>query len=311
VFPVTDDAKSIVEVLKKELRKNKVKVLCNSAIKDIVLRDNGVKAVMLGDGRLISADRIILATGGASYGFTGSTGEGIALAGKLGHSIVPLRPGLVPLEIRQPYAKVLAGLTLKNIRIKFICEKREIISEVGELLFTHSGISGPLVLTFSGRICEWLGEGKQVQVEIDLKPGLSREQLDGRLLREFSLNAKKSLKNILKNLVPLKLVDVFIGISDINPLRKVSQISRQERGELVSLLKGWRMDVSRARPIDEAMVTRGGVSLREINPRTMESRRIKGLYFCGEMIDVDADTGGFNLQAAFSTGYLAGESAAA
>jgi hypothetical protein len=307
LFPVTDKSSSVLEVLRKELAKNKVKLYFKTRVKDMVIRDAGIKGLLLADGKFMPADKVILATGGVSYSFTGSSGDGLELAGKLGHQIVPMRPGLVPLETRQRYP--LEGLTLKNIRLNFSDGQRRITSEIGELLFTHCGISGPLVLSLSGQIADWLQENKSVRVEIDLKPALSVEQLDARLLREFKSDAKKALKNILKNLMPKKLAEVFPGILKINPDKKASQITRLERESMVTLLKAWRLNIIRARPIEEAMVTRGGVSLKEINPRTMESRLIRGLYFCGEMIDVDADTGGFNLQAAFSTGYLAGESA--
>ncbi len=310
VFPVTDASNSVVMLLKKELEKNKVKILFKTSLKDIVLQENRVKGLMLAGGKFMPAERIILATGGVSYSFTGSTGEGINLAQKLGHRIIPLRPGLVPLETRQHYPKILEGLALKNIRLKFSDSQKQIVSEIGELLFTKFGISGPLVLSLSGQIIDWLSQNKHVYVEIDLKPALSKEQLHGRILREFKLNAKKAIKNTFKELLPQRLVDVFIEISKINPKSKPSQMSKAERENLVSLLKGWRLDITRARPMEEAMITRGGVSLKDIDPRTMQSRLIKGLYFAGEMIDVDADTGGFNLQAAFSTGYLAGESAA-
>lgn len=310
VFPVTDKSNSIIEVLKKELDKNKVRILYKTGLKDIITQDNRVKGLLLGNGSFMPADKVILATGGISYSFTGSTGEGLEIARRLGHSVTPLRPGLVPLETREKYPAVLKGLTLKNIRLKFSDGQRQLSTEIGELLFTGSGISGPLVLTLSANIVDWLAQNKSVYVEIDLKPGLSREQLEGRLLREFKENPKKTLKNILKNLLPQKLIAVFLELAKVGPHKKVSQVTAHERQALVSLFKSLRLSITRPRPIDEAMVTRGGVSLKEINPRTMESRRIKGLYFAGEMIDIDADTGGFNLQAAFSTGYLAGESAA-
>lgn len=310
VFPETDRSGSVLEVLQKELEKSKVKIIYKAKLQDILLRDGVAKGLLLSDGRVLSADKIILATGGVSYGQTGSTGEGIRIAKKLGHSVVSLRPGLVPLETRHDYPKKLEGLTLKNIRLNFSNGKRRIISEIGELLFTAFGISGPLVLTLSSKVSDWINEGKHVYVEIDLKPALSKEQLSARLRNEFRLNPKKSLKNTLKTLLPLRLIDVFIEIAKIGPDKKVSQVSKLERESLVNLLKALRLGVVKPAPIEVAMVTRGGVSLKDINPRTMESRRIKGLYFCGEMIDIDADTGGFNLQAAFSTGYLAGESAA-
>jgi predicted Rossmann fold flavoprotein len=223
---------------------------------------------------------------------------------------VPLRAGLVPLVAKESFVKKLEGLSLRNIRVKFTDGKREIISEIGELIFTASGISGPLVITLSGRVIDWLALGKPVLAQIDLKPALTIQQLDGRLLREFKVNSKKSIKNALKELLPLRLIKVFCDLCGIDLLKKCSQITQKEREIMITWLKGLRLEIMGSCPLDEGMVTRGGVSLKQIDPRTMQSRLIKGLYFCGEMIDVDADTGGFNLQAAFSTGYLAGESAA-
>lgn len=308
VFPRTDKAGSITGVLKKELERNKVKVIYRAALKDIILADKRIKGVLLDSGRPLACERLILATGGVSYGFTGSTGEGLEIARRLGHHIVALRPGLVPLETRQRYPG-LKGLTLKNIRIKFSDGKKEIDSGMGELLFTHFGISGPLVLSLSGRITDWLKSGACVHAEIDLKPGLSSQQLEARLFREFKGNPRRSIRKIMANLLPQSLATVLLKTAGIAPEKQASQIRQEERRSIVSLLKAMRLDITGSRPIEEAMVTRGGVSLKEINPRTMESRLIKGLYFAGEMIDLDADTGGFNLQAAFSTGRLAGTSA--
>jgi len=349
VFPETQRSGSVLEVLKRELNKNKVKIICKAVMKEIFTQplragagfmqenkinpvrnitqlntntivSNRVKGVLLQDRKIIPADRLILATGGVSFSFTGSTGDGLNIAAKLGHHIAGLMPGLVPLETRQHYPKLLEGITLKNIRLRFTQPlragagfsntKKEISSEIGELLFTGFGISGPLVLSLSGKIVDWLKEGNAVYVEIDLKPALTKEQLRARLLREFKLNPKKSIRNTLKALLPRRMVDVFIDIAKILPEKKVSHVNQEERERLISLFKGMRLDITRSRPIDEAMITRGGVLLKDINPRTMESRLIQGLYFAGELIDIDADTGGFNLQAAFSTGYLAGESAA-
>ncbi len=310
VFPQTDRSSSILEVLEKELIKLGVQVVVRSKVADLIISAGKVKGLRLENGQDIYCDRIILACGGASYSFTGSDASGINLAKKLGHAIVPLQAGLIPLDVKQNYVKKLEGLTLRNIKLKFSNAKAEIISEIGELIFTSSGISGPLVITLSGKVIDLLAPDTNVFVDIDLKPALSVQQLDGRLLREFKLNSKKSIKHTLKELLPLRLIAVFTELSGINPLKKCSQITQSEREKIIALLKGFRLEVSGPRPLEEGMVTRGGVSLKEINPRTMESRRIKGLYFCGEMIDVDADTGGFNLQAAFSTGYLAGESAA-
>ena len=320
VFPVANRSNSVLKILEKELQNNKVKIIYKAKMKDIFLEDNQVKGLLLDNGKAVAADRLILATGGISYPFTGSTGEGIDLSRRLGHRTVPLRPGLVPLEIRQEFPGRLEGLILKNISLKFTQllragagfsdYQRQIISEIGELSFTKFGISGALVLSLSGKIADWLKENKNVYVEIDLKPALSKDQLNARLFREFKLNPQKTIKTILKNLLPARLIDIFIEIAKINPVKKVSQITQAERNILVSLFKGLRLDITKPRPIEEAMITRGGISLKDINPRTMESRLIRRLYFAGEMIDLDADTGGFNLQAAFSTGYLAGENAA-
>jgi len=310
VFPLSDKSGSILEILEEELRKNKVNIIYQSRAKNIIVRNGETKGILLAGGETISADRIILATGGISYAFTGSSGDGIKIAGESGHRVTPLRQGLVPLETKQKYPAALRGLTLKNIRLRFSDAKKEIVSPVGELLFTPFGISGPLVLSLSGQIVDWLSQKKSVHVDIDLKPGLSAEQLDARLLREISLNSKKSIKNFLASLLPKKLIELSLEILKIAPDKKANQITQSQRRNIISLLKAFRLDIARALPIEEAMVTKGGVSLKDINPRTMESRVIKGLYFAGEMMDVDADTGGFNLQAAFSTGYLAGESAA-
>jgi predicted Rossmann fold flavoprotein len=309
VFPETGSSGSVLGVLKKELDKCGVEVVYKSALKDIIIKDNKVKGLLLDGGKVIAANSVILASGGVSYGFTGSTGDGLEIARRLGHLITPLKPGLVPLEIRQHYPKLLEGLVLKNIRLIFSDGEKEIISQIGELLFTAFGISGPLVLSLSGRISEWLSGNKHLSVTIDLKPALSKEQLDGRFQRELKASSKTNIKNVLKSLLPKRMIEVFLDIAGIAADRKANQITQEERRKLVELFKGWRLNITKTRPIEEAMVTRGGISLKEINPRTMESRRIKGLYFAGEIIDVDADTGGFNLQAAFSTGYLAGESA--
>jgi len=310
VFPQSDRSSSILKVLENELIKAGVQVVFRSKVVDLIVSSGQVKGVRLENGQNIFCDRVILASGGASYSFTGSDASGINIARKLGHAIVPLRAGLIPLDVKQNYIKKLEGLTLRNIKLRFSDAKRQIVSEIGELIFTASGISGPLVITLSGKVIDLFAPGKTVFVEIDLKPALSIQQLDARLLREFKLNSKKSIKNMLKELLPLRLIMVFTEAAGIDPLKKCSQIRQEEREKIISWLKGFRLEVSGPRPIEEGMVTRGGVSLKQINPRTMESRLIKGLYFCGEMMDVDADTGGFNLQAAFSTGYLAGESAA-
>ncbi|MFA5231902.1 MAG: aminoacetone oxidase family FAD-binding enzyme, partial [Candidatus Omnitrophota bacterium] len=259
VFPQTDRAASILDVLKKELINSGVQVIYKAKVINLLLDAGKVKAVRLENGVNIACDRVIFASGGASYSFTGSDASGINIARKLGHKIVALRPGLVPLDVRQDYPRKLEGLSLRNIRLKFSDSKTQIISEIGELVFTASGISGPLVVTLSGRVIDMLAQNKNVFVEIDLKPALSIEQLDNRLLREFKANAKKSIKNALKELLPLRLIKVFIEASAIDLLKKCSQITQKEREKIISLLKGFRMDISGPRPIEEGMVTRGGV----------------------------------------------------
>ncbi len=309
VFPESGRSSSILNVLLKQLEQNKVKIIFDSRVTQIFVKNKQARGVILENGKVISADKVILATGGVSYGFTGSTGDGINFSANLGHKITPLKSGLVSVVIKENYPRALEGLTLKNIRLKISGSDKELVSEIGELLFTAFGVSGPLIFTLSGKISDLLEEKKNVFLEIDLKPALSREQLDSRLLREFQANPKKSPRNILKTLLPLRLIDLFIRILKIDIRKNASHITVADRAKMIELFKCFRLQVKSLQPIEEAMVTRGGVSLKDINPRTMESRLIKELYFCGEMIDVDADTGGFNLQAAFSTGYLAGESA--
>ncbi len=310
VFPVTDRSASVVDVLNKELSRNQVQELFDTRVCGLRVKEGRVTGARLESGEVIPCDKVILATGGVTYSFTGSTGDGLNWAEKAGHRIVPIRPGLVALEVRRDNFKLLEGLTLRNIRLKFLSGKKEIISDLGEMVFTDFGISGPLVLTLSGRVADWMLEKQKIIVEIDLKPALSEEQLNSRLLREFSILSRKNLNNVLKELLPLSLVKVFLARLKIPFDKKANQVTQVERKAIIKLLKGFSLDVKCTRPLEEAMVTRGGVSLKDINPKTMESRLVKGLYFCGEMIDIDADTGGFNLQAAFSTGYLAGESAA-
>jgi len=260
----------------------------------------------------LTAKKIILATGGLSYPATGSTGDGFRIAKRLGHTIIPLKAGLVPFETKESWVKDLAGLSLKNVRIKVISDKNKTVchSDIGEMLFAHFGLSGPLILDLSSKIVDLLSNNKSAIVSIDLKPGLREERLANRLLRDFKNQGLRFYKNLLGDLLPRKLIDVFIRRSAINADKRVNQITKQERLKMQSLLKDFRLTIKRARPIREAVVTRGGISTREINPKTMESRIVEGLYFSGEVIDVDADTGGYNLQAVFSTGHLAGESAA-
>lgn len=306
-FPITDKAISIIEVLEGRLLKEKVKVEYNKRVVNIK-KDDSFR-LFLEDGSEFRARKVILATGGLSFKATGSTGDGFSIAGKLGHTVVPLRPALVPLKTKEPWVKVLKGLTLKNIRLTFTSRTKKIISPVGQLQFTHFGVSGPLVLDLSSEVVKLLEDDKDVCLYIDLKPGLTYEQLENRLLNDFKLYGNKGIRGFLKNLLPFNFISVFLNLLKFDYNKKVNQINKVERQAIVNLLKNFKLHIAGPLPIEEAMVTSGGVSTKEINPKTMESRIVSGLYFAGEIIDVAASSGGYNLQAAFSTGYLAGEAA--
>lgn len=308
VFPITDRAISIIEVLKKYLQESSVTILYKKQVFDIK-KDSNFFRLFLDTKDQIIAEKVILAAGGKSFSETGSSGDGFALANKLGHTIVTLRPGLVPLKTKESWVKELKGLTLKNIRLTFKSKNKKIVSNVGELLFTHFGVSGPLVLDLSSSVLGLLNENKEVILEIDLKPGLSPEQLEERLLREFGITGKKSVKNVLKELFPHKLAGLFVHLLGIDYNKRAGQVTREERRSILNMLKSLRLHIAGSLPLEEAMVTCGGVSTKEINPRTMESKIVQGLYFAGELIDGSAPSGGYNLQQAFSTGYLAGEQA--
>ena len=307
VFPVSDKAVDIVDALVKSVKKSGVKILCGS-VKNIETENNTVKGVTLQNGKYLECDSVILATGGASYPLTGSTGDGYKMAQELGHTITELKPSLVPLECHEGFCSKLSGLSLKNVTLSVFenGKKKPIFKEMGEMLFTHFGISGPLVLSASSHM-RYMGK-KEYTAKIDLKPALTLEQLDARILRDFSENSNKDFSNSLDKLLPKSLIPVIVKLSGIQNDRKVNQISREERQTLCNVIKGLELHITRPRPIEEAIITSGGISVKEINPATMESKIISGLYFAGEIIDVDALTGGFNLQIAFSSGYLAGKS---
>lgn len=311
VFPVTDRASSVLDALKDYLRENKVKILYNTRVSAIKKEGDVFSLLSVDAGaQKLLARKVVLAAGGASFSRTGSSGDGFAMAGKLGHTITPLKAGLVPLKTKELWVKELQGLSLKNIRLSFKSKDKQIVSNIGELLFTHFGVSGPLVLDLSGSVLRLRDQNQELFLSIDLKPGLNPEQIEERLLREFRLQGSKSIKNILKELLPLKLVEVFLNLCGLDPGKKGSQISKEEKSAIARLLKSLPLEISGPLPIEEAMVTCAGVPIKEINPRTMESRLVAGLYFAGEIIDASASSGGYNLQQAFSTGYLAGESAA-
>jgi len=308
IFPDTDSALSVVNILKGALSKNKVTILYKSRLASIKKKNN-LFELQMSDTDKISAKKVILATGGKSYKETGSTGDGFNIAYKLGHTIIRLKPWLVPLKTKEAWVKELQGLGLKNVRIIFKAGKKKIASPIGEIMFTHFGISGPLVLDLSGDIVSALEKDEKANLFIDLKPALQTEELENRLLNEFKDNGSTQINNLFKVLLPVRLIPVFIRLLKMDPERKASQITQKDRDAILSLLKAFPLTITGSLPIEEAMVTGGGISLKEINPRTMESKIIPGLYFAGEIIDGAASSGGFNIQRAFSTGYLAGEKA--
>lgn len=309
VFPVTDKARSVVEVLEKCLAENGVKVMYNAKLESIKTKDGSFQLELAGR-RTVIASKVILASGGASYKATGSTGDCFSIAVKLGHTIVPLKAGLVPLTTKEAWVKDLQGLGLENIRLTFECGKKKLVSEIGELMFTHFGISGPLVLDLSGEVVVLLAENKEVRVLIDLKPALTAEQIEKRMLNDLKGPGRMQFKNVMKGYLPQRLITVFMNLAGIGLEREANQITHKERRAILNLFKALPLTIKGSLPIEEAMVTGGGVSTREINPRTMESKIVPGLYFAGEIIDGCASSGGYNLQQAFSTGHLAGESAA-
>ena len=313
VFPRSDSSRDIVEAFKKYLEQGKVKVITGVNVSNVLVNEsNKVSGVLLSDGRSFYADRVIIATGGLSFPGTGSTGDGYTWAQNLGHNIVSLRPSLIPLEVEETWIKELQGLSLKNVAITIKTNKEKIIAEAfGEMLFTHYGVSGPIILTVSRYAVDyWLKNSQPLILSIDLKPALSWEQLDQRLIREIEKFSNKFFKNSLNELLPNKLIPVIIAKSKIPPDKKMNQVTKEERQSIIKALKALEFNLIRPRPVTEAIVTRGGVDLKEVNPKTMESKLVKGLYFVGEVLDIDGNTGGYNLQAAFSTGFVAGEAAA-
>ena len=307
VFPQSDKAVDIVDALKRYAETADV---INDKAVEILCQDGKVASVRLESGREISADAVILATGGKSYPATGSDGSGYAIAKVLGHTVTPLRPSLIPLVTHEGFVTALQGLTLKNVEVKVFKgdKKTPVYTDFGEMLFTHFGVSGPLVLSASANMPD-VGK-EQYKIEIDLKPALSEQMLDERILKDFARFSNKDFGNSLDELLPKKLIPVIIKLCGIDPHKKVNAITREERQRLVHKLKHLTVTVTNTRPIEEAVITSGGIDVREVDPKTMESKFVSGLYFAGEILDVDAYTGGFNLQIAFSTGYLAGSSAA-
>ena len=309
IFPVSDKAKDVVDTLVKIFTEAGGKLQLDTKVIEILAKDGQVTGVKTISG-VYPADAVILAAGGASYPGTGSDGGGAKLAAKLGHKIVPLRPSLVPLESDYAYVDDLQGLSLRNVQGTLTADGEKIGSEFGEMLFTHFGVSGPIILSLSNLAAKALDEGKEVELHIDLKPALSEEKLDARIQRDFTQYSKKQLANGMKDLLPQRLIPVVCDMAYLDEEKFINQISREERHRLLAALKDFCVPITSTRPLAEAIVTAGGVSVKEINPKTMESKLIRGLHFAGEVMDVDGYTGGYNLQAAFSSGHAAGMAAA-
>lgn len=307
VFPESDHSSDVIAALNKELRRQKVDVRLNTAVKDIIIKDNiacGVVTVFGNVEEKLDADYVIVATGGNSYQSTGSTGDGYKLARKSGHDVTSILPALVPFTVKEEWEADLQGLSLKNISITVYDGQKELYNDFGEMLFTHFGVSGPVILSASSFVAGKLKD-KNLKLVIDLKPALSFEQLDERILRDFDEEKNKSFKNSLDKLLPKKLIPIVVMLSGIDGNKKVNEITRAERQGLVKLLKEFELTLTGLRGFNEAIITQGGVNVKEINPGTMESKIVKNLMFAGEVLDVDAVTGGFNLQIAWSTGYAA------
>lgn len=305
VFPVSDHSSDVIAVLHKALLREKVEILLHTQAKDLTVCEHCVKGVVLSDKKEIYADAVIVATGGMSYPSTGSTGDGYRFAERLGHRLTTATPSLVPFEVNEPWCSALQGLSLKNISITIKNEKKTLYEDFGEMLFTHFGVSGPVILSASAAIRpEEIKKG--LSLWIDLKPALDEDTLDKRVLKDFEEAKNKQFKNAVSHLFPAKLIPVMVGLSGIDPDKKVNEISKEDRKAFVHLIKNLCLTVTGTRGFKEAIITKGGVSVKDVNPSTMESKLISGLYFCGEVLDLDAYTGGYNLQIAWSTGYLAG-----
>lgn len=306
VFPSSDHASDVIQTLEREMKRQGVQIHLYCAVKRVIAEDGTFSALELADGSRVEGDCCIIATGGLSYPTTGSTGDGYQFARTLGHTVTELRPSLVPIETKEFFVPELMGLSLRNVEVRICDGKKELYREFGEMLFTHFGVSGPLILSASAYVGKLLQKKKELSLFIDLKPALTEAQLDARLIREFEENHNKQFKNAIGGLFPAKLTPVMIEQSGIDPEKKVNVISREERQRLVHLIKNFELTLTRLRDFKEAIITNGGIQVKEIQPSTMESKLVQGVYFAGEVLDLDALTGGFNLQIAWSTGYAAG-----
>ena len=307
VFPVSDKAQDVVDAMVSRLHELGVKLETDAAVKDILTEEGKVRGVRLKSGAIYKSDAVILAVGGASYPGTGSSGDGYAMAEALGHDVVPVRPSLVPLTVEEEWVKDVQGLSLRNVRAELLVDGKAELSLFGEMMFTHYGVTGPVILSMSRTASGYLMEGSHfLELSLNLKPALSEEKLEARLQRDFEKYQRKELKNGLVDLLPHKLIEPVLDAAYLPSDKPVHQVTVEERRRLVHTLQHLVLTVTGTRPLAEAIVTVGGVSVKEIEPRTMESKLVKGLYLAGEVVDVDAFTGGYNLQAAFSMGAAAG-----
>lgn len=310
VFPISDHSSDVIRALEREMKKVGVKVCLNTEVKSVEAEKDKFNKVVLKDTTTQTADACIVATGGLSYRSTGSTGDGFRFAENVGHKVTQCFPSLVPMETKEPWICELQGLSLRNVEAKILDGKKELYKDFGEMLFTHFGVSGPLIISASSyvgkKFMDKNGQKKELTLEIDLKPALTEEQLDQRVLRDFEENHNRQFKNAITKLFPTKLIPVMLELGGIDPEKKVNSIEKEERKQFVHLIKHFRMTLTGLRDYPEAIITKGGVHVKEIDPGTMESKLVKGLYFAGEVLDLDALTGGFNLQIAWSTGYAAG-----
>ena len=305
VFPESDHSSDVIRALEQEMKRLGVEIRLRAEAEKILAEDGRVTGVRLSSGKELHADAVIIATGGISYPSTGSTGDGYRFARACGHKVTDLSPALVPMEVKEWYARELMGLSLRNVEIRITDGKKKLYEEFGEMLFTHYGVTGPVILSASSIVGKKLRE-HPLTLHIDLKPALTEEQLDKRMLREFEANHNRQFKNAVDSLFPSKLKPVIVELSGIQEDKKVNEVTKEERLHFVRLIKDFSMTLTGMRGYNEAIITKGGVSVKEIDPGTMESKLVNGLYFAGEVLDLDAVTGGYNLQIAWSTGYLAG-----
>lgn len=312
VFPVSDQAKDVVGAFLRAFKDLNIEVVTGQQVKRILTHNGKVTGVLASNNVKYDAEAVIVATGGSSYPGTGSSGDGYRMSEAVGHTIIPLKPSLVPLEVGEDWIRELQGLSLKNVSASVIFAGKKVADDFGEMLFTHYGLSGPIILSLSKKVAELLNHhpNEEILMEINLKPALSAEILDKRIQRDFEKFARKQLKNSLGELLPAKLINVVIDLAHLDPDKFVHQITKSERVRLQEQVTKLTFTITATRPVSEAIVTAGGVYVKEINPKTMESKIVEGLFFAGEVIDIDGYTGGFNLQAAFSTGYVAGHNAA-